>query len=124
VAFTPDTYCPVVPGLQEASASYLKGDHNKVKEILAPLWQTTDYLPSFIKSYMAALEGDLDLALDYYQQALSDSEYLAIYFIQAPPEIRTIFPDYRSHPNYQKMLRDMGLDDESISKLKIPPLPF
>jgi len=73
---------------------------------------------------MALLEGDLDLALDYHEQSLLEKEYLAIYHIQAPFWGYKMFPDYRSHPKYQKMLKDVGLDDESIAKLKIPPLSF
>ena len=107
----------------EATVSYLKGDSGRIKEIFAPLWKSTSYLSYYTKSYMALLEGDLDLALDYYSQALFEPEYIAFRDIQAPL-FRVLFPEYRSHPKYQKMLRDIGLDDESIAKLKIPPLPF
>jgi len=41
---------------------------------------------------MAAPEGDLDLALEYYEQALSESEYSAIFLIQAPFWNGKIFP--------------------------------
>ena len=72
---------------------------------------------------MAALEGKIDLAVDYYQQAVSEPEPLAFYSIDTPT-FGLVFPEYRSHPKYQKMLRDVELDEESIAKLKIPPLPF
>jgi len=92
--------------------------------MLAPLWQSKGYTSFWLKSQMAALEGDLDLALDYYARALSEAESDAFQCIQALWLVHRIFPDYRSHPKYQKMLKDVGLDEESIAKLKIPPLPF
>ena len=75
-------------------------------------------------NFRVLVEGDIDLAFDYYEQALSESEYTPILIIQAPLCFPKIFPSYRSHPRYQKMLRDVGLDNESVAKLKIPPLPF
>lgn len=32
--------------------------------------------------------------------------------------------NYRFHPKYRKMLKGVGLDEESSPKLKIPPLSF
>jgi len=110
--------------LLEAAASFLNGDQSAVKQMLAPLWQSKGYTSFWLKSQMAALEGDLDLALDYYARALSEAESDAFQCIQALWLVHRIFPDYRSHPKYQKMLKDVGLDEESIAKLKIPPLPF
>ena len=107
----------------EATVSYLNGDAGRIEEIFGPLWQSTSYLSHYAKSYMALLEGDLDLALNYYSQALSDSEYVAFRDIQAPL-FRVLYPEYRSHPRYLRMLHDVGLDEESIAKLEIPPLPF
>jgi len=108
----------------KAAVSYLKGDQNRVKEILAPLWHTSEYIPFRMKSQMALLEGALDLALDYYERAITEPEYMAFWVNKNPFWGSKIFPDYRSHPKWQKMLQDVGLDDESIAKLKIPPLPF
>jgi len=108
----------------EAAVSYLKGDHDKVKESLALARENTDYLPYYCRSYMAALEGNLDMALDLFAQAITEFEPGAIGDARPLTVIRAVFPDYRSHPRYQKMLRDVGLDEESIAKLKIPPLPF
>jgi len=106
------------------AASYLKGDHIKVKEMLSPLWQAKSYVSFTQKTIMDALEGNLDLALDYHEKALTESEYTAIWHIQANFFDGIIFPNYCAHPRYQKMLRDVGLEDESIVKLKMPPLPF
>jgi len=52
--------------IYQAAASYMKGDQKKIKEILSPLWQTKRYLSFYSKSCMAVLEGNLDLAMDYY----------------------------------------------------------
>jgi len=108
----------------EAAVSLLKGDLKGVKEVLAPLWKTTNHFSYTIKSWMAAIEGDLDLSLDCYEKALSESEFSALLGIRAPNFISQLFPEYRSHLKHQKMLKDVGLDDESVAKLKIPPLPF
>ena len=77
-----------------------------------------------MKSWIAAIEMDMELALALYATALAESEWQAYIQIQSPTFIRKLMPDYHSHPKYQKMLRDVGLDGESIAKLKIPPLPF
>ena len=108
----------------EAAVSYLKGDPGGAKETVASLSRNTGYVPFFVKSQIASLEGDLNLALDYYSKALSESEYSAFAFIQVPSLLVRTFPEYRSHPKYQKMLRDVGLDEKSVAKLKILPLPF
>jgi len=115
---------PITYAIYEAVVSNLKGDYRKVKEILAPLWQTANYIPYITKRNMAAIEGDLDLAIDYWAQALSESEYFAFQSLHLAGIIGTLFPEYRSRPKYQQMLHNVGLDDESIEKLKIPPLPF
>jgi len=106
-----------------AALSYLKGDHESIREDLDRFGNSMDHVSYRARSYMASLEGDLDHAIELYSKALSESEQMAFIEIQAPL-FRAIFPSYRSHPKYQKMLRDVGLDEESIAKLKIPPLPF
>ncbi len=108
-----------------AASFYLQGNHERVSELLAPLWkETTDHVPSLWRSQMAALEGDLDSALGYYSRALSESDVFAFVSIHSQSFVGRLFPEYRSSPKYQKMLRDVGLDEESVAKLEIPPLPF
>jgi len=112
----------------EAWLAYLQNDHEGVKEIQRPLWQDDSrsfmYSSPLDKASLAATEGDLEKALDFYVQALSEQNFTALRYVQTPDPIKKLFPEYRSHPKYQRMLRDVGLDDESVAKLKIPPLPF
>lgn len=108
----------------KAAASYLRGDHVETKRLLAPLWGDSIYRSYYMKSVMVSLEEDIELSLEHYSRALSCSEYNAIQYVQSPSHFVQLLPDYRSHPKYQKMLKEFGLDEESIAKLKIPPLPF
>jgi hypothetical protein len=85
---------------------------------------TNKYSVSILKSFIAAVEGDIESSLDYIAQDLSESVYVKFLDIQTPCFYLQLFPDYRAHPKYQKMLRDFGLDGESIARLNIPPLPF
>jgi tetratricopeptide (TPR) repeat protein len=108
----------------ETAVAYLKDDRNRVDEILASLKSDPGSLPLLMKSAIAKLEGDIDRSLDYYIQAISESRFTALMGIQTPEHFARLFPEYRSHPGYKKMLRDVGLDEKSVAKLKIPPLPF
>jgi len=68
--------------------------------------------------------GDVDLSVDYLRQDLSASVYTKFREIQTPVFYSRVYPDYRSHPGYQKMLRDFSLDQDAIGLLDIPALPF
>lgn len=108
----------------EAAVYYLKGDHDRMRERLISFKQEGGKASHKRKHDIALLEGDLDSALDYYAQALSGGEYTAFREVQMNVFCLSLFPEYRSHPKYQKMLRDVGLDKESVDRLKIPPLPY
>lgn len=108
----------------KAANAYLKGDYKAVKKVLSQRETDKSYVSFMHKGMFAQLEGDLDLALDHYSQALLELEFGAFRDLFCPFHYRVFFPDYRSHPKYQKILHDYGLDEESIAKLKIPPLPF
>jgi len=108
----------------EAGILYLKGDVEKAKETLLPLKRRKDYVSYYTKGDIATVEGDFDLSLDYQAKALDAAEYDVFRVVQAPSYFRRFFPEYRTNPKYQRMLRDFRLDRESIAKLKIPPLPF
>jgi len=113
-------YCP----LFEAAYIYLSGNRETVRSDAFAEIGGDGYTSYLMRSYIEILKGNLDASLTYFSRALSDREPFAAFQIQAPLFMVRIFPDYRSHPKYQKMLRDFGLDEESIAKLKIPPLPF
>ena len=110
----------------DAAAAYLEGEREAAEGKLHALWHSKDYVSYWLKSYMAALDGDLDLGLDYYAHGLRASEPNPLIYVQRPlvPFFDASLPAHSSHPKYQKMLRDVGLDEESVSKLKIPPLSF
>jgi tetratricopeptide (TPR) repeat protein len=110
----------------KASALYLNGEHEKAREIFIQLKEniTRKHSVSILKSFIASVEGDMESSLDYIAQDLSESVYVKFRDIQTPCFYLQLFPDYRAHPKYQKMLRDFGLDEESIARLNIPPLPF
>jgi tetratricopeptide (TPR) repeat protein len=107
----------------EAAIPYLKGEHAKARDIVALLKQKKGTINPAAEWMFICLEGDLDLALDSFARNMGLG-YSALRTIQAPAYLSRVFPEYRSHPKYQKMLRDVGLDRESIAKLRIPPLPF
>jgi len=111
-------------GIFEAAIPYLEGNRDKAIGMLAPLKKQKRYVSPFSHIGVLLIKGDVDLALDSYAQATADSPYTTLRLIRNPLLFYRLFPDYRSHPKYRKMLRDVGLDEESIAKLKIPPLPF
>ena len=119
-----DWYSPAWRDIFRAELCYLKGDHDKIKEISSSLLQEQEYLAYHMKAHMALLEGDAERLFEYYRRALFEGEPSAFAQIQEPIYIRRIMPDFRSDARYQRMLKDVGLDEESIAKLKIPPLPF
>lgn len=109
--------------LLEAVVARSKGKYEKAREILRPIIKNHSSRP-FVKSRAALIAGDIDLSFDFYTQALAESEFTAFRLIHAPLFYLELYPQYRSDPKHQKMLKDVGLDEESIAKLEIPPLPF
>ena len=70
------------------------------------------------------LNGNIDAALDLWEQYMDASEYLAMFGARNLPINRLLFPELYEHPRYRAMLRKHRLDDESIAQLKVSPLSF
>ena len=110
----------------EASALYLRGEKEKAEELFTPLQENTEgkYSVSLLKSFIASVMGDLDTSVACISEDLSETAYVKLREIQTPCFYSKLCPDYRSYPGYQKMLREYGLDETSVAKLRMPPLPF
>jgi len=112
---------PTITGL----CAYLKKDDEKLNEILAGI--NKDDYPFYERSFIANLEGETELAIDLYAGALEASEIMAFSEVQAQVDgglLRKMFPDFCDHPRFQQMLVEYKLDEDSISRLTIPSLPF
>jgi TolB-like protein len=108
----------------EALLSALEGDLDHVKKVLETTKNSSEHQSFYFKSNVALLEGEIGLALDYYEMAMSSAEAIALRYIHGNPISRTTRPEFFTHPRYDQMLVNFGLDKKSISALRIPPLPF
>ena len=74
---------------------------------------------------VSRLEGEIDTALDQLEDMINQSQYSMTKDSRLPdPVLRQAFPEFYTHPRYQDILKKVGLDDEAVTKLVIPPLPF
>jgi hypothetical protein len=105
--------------IHEADISFLRGDVEQTKEKLEFLKQHGGARSSNYTIRIALLERDVELALTLFEQAVSDSDPLVIILFVYPA-----FAQLRAHPRFHDIVRQIGLDDDSLAKLKIPPLPF
>jgi len=103
----------------EAEVLFLKGDLAQTKVKLEALKQNASSQSSIYAIRIAMLEGDFELAVTLFEQAVSDSEPLTL-LMAGPPA----FTELRADPRFQDIVRKIGMDDESIAKLSIPLLPF
>jgi len=78
-------------------------------------------MPLFANSHLEMIQGETERAISTYAKALAAPEFLA--FVSIHRTYRLI-PNMSDHPKFQQMLCDFGLDEESLSKLNIPSLPF
>ncbi len=74
------------------------------------------------KFFVALLEEDVDLALSYFEQLTRDDLYAVSSYVRPLPIVH--MKPFFARPEYQRILREAGLDDESIAKLEFPPLRF
>ena len=107
-----------------ALVPYLKGDFAKAREMLTQVASDQGYQPYYVRHRYALINGDLDAAFDYYYSAVEDAEPGAIQSIQGRRGYRHVFPEFYSDPRYAQMLKDFGLDPESVANMQIPELPF
>ena len=103
---------------------HLQGNEAAAHEILNSWAESSAYNPQFIQSFAALIEGRFDAAIEHWRNAVLAHEPYAILNMRGEYSWRTTFPVYYESPGYQQMLVDFGLDDESISKITIPELPF
>jgi len=68
---------------------------------------------------------DVDSYIAGLEQALVDREIQAIADVFPPNQcLNRVFPEPFSDPRYQRLLRELKLDPESIAKIRIPDLSF
>lgn len=107
---------------QQVVLARSEGRHEEAASYLKQLRAYSENQSFYVKTRFALLEGDLELALSYFEQGIDQSDLGSGYFVHKPP-----FPHWAKlydHPEYDRILKKVGLDDESLAKLEIPPLPF
>lgn len=109
--------------LSEATIPYLEGDHQQVINKLRPLKQATGYQDYSTKLQCACLQQDVDLAVYHFEQGIMDSDRMVLGLVCRFEE-DPLYTELHAHPKLQSIVRQLGLDDASIAKLRIPPLPF
>ena len=110
--------------IMAAAVPYLRGDALGVRQTLSPLEVQGGYVSTYLKFWIALLKEQYPLALEHYQDALREGEFMALHEIQGYCGLRSLFPAYFAQPGYEAMLRELGLDAESVAKLVIPDFPF
>ncbi len=110
--------------IMAAAVPYLRGDQVGVRKALSPLAAEEGDASNLIKFWIALLSGENQLALEHYLAALREGDGMALHDIQGSQGLRSLFPEYFAQPGYEAMLREFGLDAESVAKLVIPDLPF
>jgi tetratricopeptide (TPR) repeat protein len=101
-----------------------EGDSEAVVTALKPLDDQLEALPFYPRFLVALLKGETELALSHYQSAIQRREPYALWQIQGPFFEITLFPQFYNSEGYHAMLREHGLDEDSLAKLKVPALPL
>jgi Flp pilus assembly protein TadD len=111
---------------QTIFAAYIpfsEGDFEAVATALKPLDDQLEALPFYPRFVVALLKGETELALVYFQSALEQREPYMLAEAQGSFFFRTLFPQFFNSEGYHATLREHGLDEDSLAKLKVPPLP-
>jgi tetratricopeptide (TPR) repeat protein len=110
--------------LVSAFLAFLEGDSQKGVDLLTSLVDEGSVTPWFVKRFAAqALQGT-ERALECYSNALTGREPGALMNVRGSVALRANNPEFYSHPRYEKMLRDVGLDAASIADFRVPTFPF
>ena len=112
--------------LYRAIGAHLEGDEHTVNALAARIELTPIYLQPFTQLHLCVLTGDINAALDLFARLIDESEYMTMHnarlgFPTLPPKY---FSKFYNDPRYSQILEDAGLDDESVARLVVPPLPF
>ncbi len=95
-------------------------DPQKAQEDLSQSKDTSS-LPPIFNLFMALAEGDTELSISIWRRNLMDGDVPAFSMVHRNFKL---LPKITDHPKFLQLLRDFGLDESSLSELKIPPLPF
>jgi len=108
----------------EASKFYLEGDFVHVKSVIPALKEWADSGSCFDRYVVAMLDNDWAFAFESIAKGVAAQEYMPFEYSIGTVGYKTNYPDAFEHPSYFQMLRDIGLDQESLDKLVVRPLPF
>ncbi len=115
---------PQMYAIASATEAYLRGDYDQAAKIVAPFNGRPGYVPYSLKMRIALLERNLDLAFASLRSAIREAEQLAISTIQGTVLSRETFPEFYADPRYEQLLRELKLDDVSVTAISIPDLSF
>jgi tetratricopeptide (TPR) repeat protein len=91
-----------------------RGDFERANEILLDIFQSPPEVNILIVSRLALALGEVERALELMQRVVEERAWQAFW-------IRIFYRNYegiQSHPRYLAMLRQIGLDDESVNALQ------
>jgi TolB-like protein len=119
----PDAYYyPYLYYEYQIAVARAQGHPERGASFLEPLRQIAAGHTLYVKTRVALIEGDVETALMHFEEGINKSLEEIVWLTHPLP-----IPHHReffAHPEYQRILEDVGLDDDSISKLEFPPLPF
>ena len=108
--------------LYSAFFAYSQGD--SVETMLTEIDSLPNSGAPFIPTGTMLLKGNIDETIDLFERYMDASEYATMSIARNLPPFPLLFPELYEHPRYHAMLKKHGLDDESIAKIGVPPLPF
>ena len=113
-------FSETVYAIYEARILFLRGNPEQARAKLAnPEAESYHQGSGLFAIHIALVEGDIELALTLFEQAVGDSDPQVHLF-----GVHPVYAQLRAHPRFQGIMRQIGLDDESVAKLKIPPFPL
>ena len=102
-----------------AALAYMTGEPSCAKDLLAQAERCDEYRPSFFKWTLALNANDLEKAVAFYADALTQHEHLAFTWSQGNVGMRRLYPWYYESAQREEMLRAFGLDRASVARLKV-----
>jgi predicted Zn-dependent protease len=115
----------------QAMIAHCRGELNDAVRLLDPVKRavesSTEYQSFGIKHRIAVIEGDADLAVEYYKRGIEAGEPWPLM-----PDLHglanvswcRVFEDMYSHPGFREVSARFGLDKESLSGITVPELPL
>lgn len=107
----------------KARSAYLRGETKKVNEALSQI-DKNQYVSHLEKAVHASITGDKEGLIREFGYAIESSEFSPFLRIHSASGLSHFDSELVNDPRYQEILIKAGLDADSLSRIKVPELPF